>query len=169
MSLNIKPFILLIVQNTVTRHVMKATWKIKPDLTSIGKGNPFEVPRGYFEGFPDRLQERIHGEENQVSARQVVMLNWKPYLAAAVVLLVALLSGTYYMGQTREKRMEKRFYTSISQVVEQDIYSIDESTIWEVLSTEIPEKSPDDAVDAQDALDYLLNESLDETDLLDAL
>jgi hypothetical protein len=148
---------------------MKTTRKKEPDLAAIGKGNPFEVPHGYFEGFSDRLQERIHTKENRISARQVVMLNWKPYLAAAVVLLVALLSGTYYMGKTQERRMDRRFHAEITQVVEQELYSIDETTLLEMLSTDVPEKLPADAVDAQDALDYLLNESLDEADLLNAL
>jgi len=141
---------------------------IGPNLSRINKENPFEVPDKYFEDFSTRLSERIHAERNTYAPKRHV-LAYRPYLAAAFILVVALLAGNYFLGNHRSIRADKSFHAEISQVVEQELYSISEETIMEVMEVNSVEKSSNSTVSPTDAIDYLMNEGLTEEELLNAL
>ena len=66
-------------------------WQEKaPRLAQMEKINPFEVPDGYFESLPNRIQERIAKQPKQARILSI----WMPYAAAAC--LVAVLSILMY-------------------------------------------------------------------------
>jgi len=135
-------------------------------LSDIRKGNPFEVPDRYFEDFSARLNDRIHAEKE--TSRKDYALSWRPYAAAAILLVVALLAGGYFFSNNKGKKADRIFRTEISQVVEQELYSISEETILEVLQVNTSETPAGSDFSSEDAIEYLLNEDFGE-DILDAL
>jgi hypothetical protein len=142
--------------------------KTGPDLIKVKKENPFEVPDRYFEDFSARLSDKIHAERKTSSQRKYV-LALRPYLAAAVILIVMLLAGKYFFSNYQSRRAEKRFHAEITQVVEQELYSISEETILEVLEVDVPEDSVSTTVSSEDAIDYLMNENFNEEELINTL
>jgi len=137
---------------------------ISPKLSKIPRGTPFKVPEGYFETFSDRLGEAIH-KKDPVPERRIHYL--KPYLAAAILIIVALVSGSYIF-RNNLGRSGDRFHAEVSRVVEQELYSISEETILEAMETDVaPETEP--STETDEMINYLLDENVDEADMLNAL
>jgi hypothetical protein len=148
---------------------MSAFDNIGPKLSGIKKDNPFGVPDGYFENFGDNLRNKISSQQ-KTPARDTVFLTWKPYLAAAAVLLIiALAAGRYFLGESQYRKAEKRFHAEVSQVVEQELYSISEETILEVYQSDLNNEREAAGFSSDEAIDYLMNETLDEEELLNTL
>ena len=61
-------------------------------------------------------------------------------MAAAILLIVALLAGTLVFRFSHGSRNERRYAAELSQVVEQELYSISEETILEVMTTDQTDK-----------------------------
>ncbi|MBN1788985.1 MAG: hypothetical protein JW830_00725 [Bacteroidales bacterium] len=135
-------------------------------LSDIRKGNPFEVPDRYFEDFSARLNDRIHAEKE--TSRKDYALTWRPYAAAAILLVVALLAGGYFFSNNKGSKADRLFRTEISQVVEQELYSISEEMILEVLEVNTSQTPAGSDISSEDAIEYLMNEDLGE-DILDAM
>ena len=92
----------------------------------------------------------------------------RPYLAAAIVIIVALVSGNLIFRNINEKRAAKDLHSEISQVVEWELYSISEETILEVMNytgyqEEIPVQDSRDEI-----IDYLVNEDIPYDELINA-
>jgi hypothetical protein len=137
-------------------------------LEKMNKDNPFKAPEGYFESFPERLNHRMKDKE-RISWPLIKMYSWKPYLAAAILLIVALVAGNYLFNGRAGNSATKRLHTEISQVVEKELYSISEETILEVLGDEHQNSSGDESASAGEVIDYLLNEDIQENELMNAL
>jgi hypothetical protein len=139
-----------------------------PDLTSTRKELLFNVPEGYFENFSVRLNHRIHAE-NRIPSFTKYLSSWKPYLAAAVILIIAIITGNFLYNNHTGKRAGERLNTEISQVVEHELYYISEETILEVTQTDVQNIPVGTAVNNDEMIDYLLNEDLNEKELVNAM
>lgn len=137
---------------------------IPPIISKIPKENPFKVPNGYFETFSYRLGETIH---KKAPAPEKRIHYIKPYLAAAILILVALVSG-YYALRTTPGRSGERFHAEVSRVVEQELYSISEETILDAMGND-DGKETVTSPDTDEMINYLLDENMDESDMLNAL
>jgi len=140
---------------------------ISSDLSKMKKDLPFQVPEHYFENFPERLNEKIRSKKRLPSFERKVMA-LRPYLAAAIVIIVALVSGNLIFRNINEKRAAKDLHSEISQVVEWELYSISEETILEVMNytgyqEEIPVQDSRDEI-----IDYLVNEDIPYDELINA-
>lgn len=68
----------------------------------FGKKNPFKVPEGYFDSFPEKLMEQL--PEKQVRKAKVVRMNrfdirlWRAISVAAVTICAVVIGATYYLG-----------------------------------------------------------------------
>lgn len=70
--------------------------KENTDLNKIPKKDLHQAPEGYFEALPDKILQRIDGEEKRKERKLGVQVSWSTigYAAAAsIVLLVAVLIG----------------------------------------------------------------------------
>lgn len=127
---------------------------------------PFQVPENYFENFPERLGEKIHSRElHPVGEKRI--LTFKPYLAAAVLIIVALISGTLIFRNINEKRAIQNFHAEISQTVERELYYISEETILEAMDyTDYQEEitGPDGE---GEIIDYLMQEDIPYDEIMD--
>ncbi len=126
--------------------------KIKKDL-------PFKVPSGYFESLPERLNEKIHLKNVRKTGNRIFSL--KSYVAAAVIVIVALAGGRLFFKDGKEAA---DLNAQISQTVEWELYSIPETVILEVISGKSPEAEPD--VETDEIIDYLVDEDIPYEDLL---
>ena len=141
--------------------------KTAPELSGIKRDTPFAVPDGYFENFSSRLGEITHsGSKAVVKDRLVIIL--KPYLVAAAIIVIALLTGRNFLISHQSARLSRNMHAEISQAVEQELYSINEETILEVMQPDDQEISADPRINPQEAIDYLMNETVNEVDLLNA-
>jgi hypothetical protein len=146
---------------------MKEPENTQTKFPDIKNENPFGVPERYFEDFSARLQNRIHAEK-KASAHLRYLTVLKPYLAAASIVVATLLAGLYYFNHRPGIRAE-RFHAEVIRTVEQELYSISEETILEVLDEGVSEPSAGNSVSSGEAINYLMNEDLNEQDLIDAL
>jgi hypothetical protein len=147
---------------------MKELDKIGPELSNFKKENPFRIPDGYFEHFSVRLSDKIHAER-EISGRQKQVLVLRPYLAAAVILIVVMVTGTYFLGNHQSKKAEKRFYTEVSREIDKELYYISEETILEVMNTDVQGDFNGPTVSSEEVMDYLLNQDLNEDELVNSL
>ncbi|HLO57922.1 MAG TPA: hypothetical protein VK179_04220 [Bacteroidales bacterium] len=140
---------------------MEHSEKIGKSLSGIKKDNPFKVPDQYFSDFQARLSEKIREESNQPKVKKLVP--WKTYAAAAVLLIMALLGGRWIIG-LRQQSARSDLHAQISVMVENELYSINEQTILDVMEPEVLNSS----VKADEAMDYL-NDNSDVNELLNEL
>jgi len=124
----------------------------KPDLQQEAlKKHPFGVPEGYFEGFAERLQQRIKEDEvSRVPVRRIgTTTRW---LAMAAAVLVAALITTSIIRLSNSNGGEG-LYPDLAlleqmQVLEDDRY------LYELLEEETAEMDEDEAFASQ-AIEYL--------------
>ena len=140
---------------------------IGPMLSGIKKGAPFSVPDGYFDHFQTKLKGAIHARESKRLIRYPYIL--RPYMAAAVLLIIALIAGTLVFRIDHSSRNERRFSAELSRVVELELYSISEETILEMMTTDQGSIQIQNPNGSEDMINYLLDEDLNEEELLNSL
>jgi hypothetical protein len=140
---------------------------IGPKLSRIKKDHPFEVPDHYFEDFRASLQEKIKSQKRDNFTRGFAV-SLKPYLVAAVIVVVALVAGNVIFQRTGSRNSDVRFQQEISQVIEQELYSISEEIILEAMEVGIAEENIPEPTGSDEMIDYLLNADVEE-ELLNSL
>jgi hypothetical protein len=140
---------------------------IAPRLSRIKKDHPFEVPDHYFEDFRAGLQKKIQSHKKGTFARGYAV-TLKPYLLAAVIVIVALVGGKAIFQQVSSRNSDVRFQQEISQVIEQELYSISEEIILEVMEVGITNENMSLPAGSDEMIDYLLNADVEE-ELLNSL
>ncbi|HJZ40618.1 MAG TPA: hypothetical protein VJ203_09660 [Bacteroidales bacterium] len=140
---------------------------IAPKLSRIKKDHPFEVPDHYFEDFRAGLQEKIQSHKKDSFTRGYAV-TLKPYLIAAVIVIVALVGGNVIFQQLSSRNSDDRFRREISQVVEQELYSISEEIIFEAMEVGITDENHTVPTGSDEMIDYLLNADVEE-ELLNSL
>lgn len=146
---------------------MKEPRNNQTKLSGINKENPFGVPERYFDDFSARLHDKIHAEK-KASGNIGYLPVLRPYLAAASIVVAALLAGLYYFNNLPDMKAD-RFHAEVSRTVEQELYSISEETILEVLDAVVSEQPAGSSINSADAINYLMDEDLNEQELIDAL
>ena len=142
--------------------------QIIPRQPGKGKENPFSVPEGYFEAFPQRLEDRIKSKAKvPVPGHRILVL--KPYLAAAIILVVAIVSATLIFRNPDAQVGLPDLQTEISQVVEWELYSISEEDIFKVMYDEGLWEEAAAQQQSDEIIDYLMNEDIPMDVLMDAM
>jgi len=115
------------------------------------KNHPFGVPEGYFEGFAERLQQRIKEEEaSKVPVRKIgTATRWMA--AAAAVLAAALITTSIIRFTTSESAEE--LYPDMALLEQMQVLD-DDRYLYELLEEEAPELNEDEAFASQ-AIEYL--------------
>jgi len=132
--------------------------------TELPKDVPYRVPDRYFDEFAERLNARIRSEKKNRSYLTLPAA-LRPYASAAIIIIAAVISGSLIFRNPGRPDKPVTLQTEISQLIEDDIYSYDESIIIEAIG------SGDNRNDtgSEEVIDYLLNEDITETDLINAL
>lgn len=78
----------------------------------MGSKNPFTVPEGYFEQLSDRIICRLPADEEQSAAthdkQPAFMRRLRPWLAAASVAAVAVISATLFFGKSSDDMSQRQ-------------------------------------------------------------
>ncbi len=133
---------------------------INKSLSALQKENPFRVPEGYFKNFPDKLNERLK-KEYQTPDRKKPLLVIRYYAAAAILIIAVVLSGIAIFKNPKAKTPD--LTQEISMMIENNLYSFQEETIWEAMET------PDNTGFNDETMEYLINEDINENEIINAL
>ncbi|MCW3104260.1 MAG: hypothetical protein JWO09_2700 [Bacteroidetes bacterium] len=131
-----------------------------PLLSSIPKYNPFEVPAHYFDELPTLIQEKCAAPE-KVSAFEWLKMLFRPNFAVPVltVILIAF-AGIRYLDHGTE--VSSPMAEEIS--VEEQLQSIDETTIIEALASASVNESEADN-ENENIKEYLLDNHIEDINL----
>ncbi|HYX08055.1 MAG TPA: hypothetical protein VE912_15095 [Bacteroidales bacterium] len=142
-------------------------------LSDLQKDNPFSVPDGYFDTFPERLMRQVVKEKTTSFSQRMFQLV-RPQFALAGGLLLFALIGYVGFSFLLDHQPGKQVLTSteINSVLETDPAFIDEYTLIDVvdedqINSETGE-SNEDAYDDQVA-DYLMDHDIEMTTLIEQL
>lgn len=117
---------------------MKKTDDILTHQTDFPKGNPFEVPEGYFEMLEERIESRIHSEMTIKPTSTKIIQILKPILGLAASFAIAFLLIYYPLGKILPRFMGQN-NQSEEQLFEMEYlgnnFQIDDNTLLQVLST----------------------------------
>jgi len=125
----------------------------KPDLQQEAlKNHPFGVPEGYFEGFAERLQQRIKEEESsKVPVRKIgTVTRW---MAAAAAVLAAALITTSIIRYTTSESAEG-LYPDMALLEQMQVLD-DDRYLYELLGEEVAAELDEDEAFATQAIEYL--------------
>lgn len=142
---------------------MNKTAENKYKLPEQGKDNPFSVPEGYFNSFPDKLKERMREQESRRAGEQesrrvdehnrsakTIWLRISPHLAlAAAITGFALISFTLLRILIGSGNVEESYDLSFldetgilnesvfqETLEESEIYTDEDYTEWEIEAME---------------------------------
>jgi hypothetical protein len=151
----------------VKMKVMDELNNIGPTLSKMKREVPFTVPDGYFSSFQTRLDTAIREKVTKPSHKYRILMS--PYMAAAVAMFIVVAGGTILLRVNHRSSIGDRFHSEISLVVEQELYSISEETIFETLTADQPVKRLQKPAMSDEMINYLLNEDLSEEELRNPL
>jgi hypothetical protein len=125
----------------------------KPDLQQESlKRYPFGVPEGYFDSFPQRLQQRIMEEESsRVPVRRIGTLT--RWMAAAAAVLAAALITTFVLRSAGPERDADGFYPDLATLEQLQVFD-DDRYLYDLLEENTPVLNEDEAFVNQ-AIEYL--------------
>lgn len=132
------------------------------DITPDFKKNPFEVPEGYFDKFPMKIQERVSIQESFSEDKRPFFF-WRPQLTLAFV--VVAFTFISYVGFNFFLNDETKSLNAvqISELIENDYINIDDDyLLYEMLSEENVDLQLSN-IDDEDVLNYLDIENVDES------
>lgn len=135
----------------------------KPDLQQESlKKYPFGVPEGYFEGFSERLQQRIMEEESsRVPVRRIgTVTRW---MAMAAAVLAAALITTFIVRFASSNRETDGYYPDMAILEELQVFD-DDRYLYDLIEEEAPELNEEEAFVSQ-AIEYLATNDV-EMDLI---
>jgi hypothetical protein len=125
----------------------------KPDLQQEAlKNHPFGVPEGYFEGFAERLQQRIKEEEtSKVPVRRIgTATRWMAM--AAAVLAAALITTSIIRFTTSESA--EGLYPDLALLEQMQVLD-DDRYLYELLGEEETAELDEEEAFATQAIEYL--------------
>lgn len=135
----------------------------KPDLQHESlKNHPFSVPEGYFEGFSERLQQRIREEESSTVPERRIGSTTR-WLALAAAVIGAALLTTAIIKFSGGGNGANGIYPDLALLEQLEVFDND-LYLYEYLDTTTMDLSDDEAFAAQ-AVEYLAMNDV-EMDLL---
>jgi len=132
-----------------------------------GKDFPFKAPDGYFDQFPERLQARMQ-EEKQRSWMDKTYRLIRPQLAiAAIIIGFVAISYTGIRIILNDNTAEPTIM-EIADVLDDYLYDMDDEFLISMLvEEEIDIDWINGGYESEDIMDYLMEEEMDYTDLID--
>jgi hypothetical protein len=133
------------------------------------KANPFNVPEGYFDSLPSRIQERISDNQREKSIFSRFFVVAKPQLAFAfafiVFVFISITIVKYVFDNQPKMPISNGVYT---RIIEVDASEYSEQHFIEVLLDE--NKKPNEKKKSSEHyINYLIDEDIDYTTLIDEL
>lgn len=142
---------------------------MKYRLDDIDKKNKFEVPEGYFEDLPMKIQQRI--EQEKKSPQTIQLPVWSMALAASILLILSFVFIFNENEQSAEELLAEISQEELIAYVDYfdlDVYDIASAFPEDAELIEFEEMEMLDGLDMEDSsLDEILNEYNLEDELLE--
>ncbi len=135
----------------------------KGRLDSLEKVFPYEIPEGYFEKFPSRMEEKI-SQSHPVKERPFTSRAIYRLTPAAAVIILFIVASVYYLNNTETPADEFDYYDIVSSdyafLNDADLYNSDLflELIKEEISDEEYEAYLDDILAEDKFLEYYIYE-----------
>lgn len=146
------------------KNVNKKLEELKGNRT-----NPFSVPEGYFDEFPTKLQERILEEKNQNWFQKTIVFI-KPQLALGFMIIafavISITAVDYILSGKNNSGINQSLFT---KTIEVDPYEFTEQHFIDVLLEDKKEIVEKKEIETDYYINYLLNEDIDYSTLIDEL
>ncbi len=132
-----------------------------------GKDLPFKAPEGYFEHFAERLQTRMQVEEERSWMSRTYQLI-RPQLAMAAIIIGFVAISYTGIRIILNDRTTEPSVMEIAYALDGYLYDMDdELLITTIIDEEIEIEWINGGYGSDDIMDYLMEEELDFTNLID--
>ncbi len=130
------------------------------NFDELPKDNPFRVPEGYFDGFSERLSEKLQSEKEKNSGKGKIIRIFKNQLALAAS-LVAFAVISYFSVQFILNRTQSDYQELIfSEYVEGNLGDYEIDLLMDSYSENVGINEVLDDYE-QEVIEYLLAENID--------
>ncbi|MGE0088884.1 MAG: hypothetical protein AB7S50_05340 [Bacteroidales bacterium] len=131
--------------------------------------NPFEVPDGYFDSLPSRIQNKIIADSEKQPVFKKILVVLKPQLAfAAAFIGIALLSIVTLEYIFKDKATLPVTNGVYTRIIEVDASEFSEQHFIDVLLDE-NKQNTEEKNNSDEYINFLLDENIDYTTLIDEL
>ncbi len=141
---------------------------IPPKLSEVSKDMPFKVPEDYFENFSVRLSDRIHEKKSPEFFGRVIPV-LKPYFAIATITIIILVATRIFIFQPDKTEMKSLKGYEITANIEDNIYYYSEEAIIEAVYSSVESSAPGEDLTNEEIIEYLINEDISLSDILNAI
>ena len=132
-------------------------------LSDIGKQQPFRVPEGYFTDLPEKIMDQCEREEQKRSVLHII----KPALSLAAMFIgVALVA--YFAISVIDRPVDQYQQEDIAEAEYFDQY-FNQNELTGTFEDEETGKPEEDGEKTKEYIEYLLNEDIDYTTLINQL
>ncbi len=135
-------------------------------LKELKTEKSFQVPEGYFEAFPDRLQARINENKKAETKKTIFRTYFTPQLAMAasfIGLMVIAYSGIKFVVNKPDFKSGSE-NTVIADLPDYSLYDLDETMLYEVYNEASSDKNSlrsSETNITDEMIDYLVLEDAD--------
>ncbi len=138
-------------------------YKIAPKLSKIEKKNSYQVPDGYFDTFPQRLQERLHPEKEVSFAEKLIILI-KPHVTLATMMVGVFIIAFFAIHLFTSENINniETVNTGMADMLEYELNEMDEISLMEMLAAdeEVEVTTYEEDAYIEEAIEYLMNEGV---------
>ena len=147
---------------------MKTEDNFEQDLKGFNKENPFRVPDGYFDRFPLKMSERIAEQKKQSRFHFQSLFKPVPVFATAAVLVAVGVIAFNLLSSSNEPLTQEEISNYVYQEDIIDEFTDDDILEYAVLSITNADTSSQNS-EVEEIQDYLLDQGLDESDIINEL
>jgi len=134
------------------------------ELNKYKKSNPFNVPENYFEGFEQKLSEKIDEIENK---NTWTIKSLKPFLSIAAGFLLLFSLWLMFLNKLGNNKMASNEDLTEQEVIFGYFESVNSDELIQILSAE-DFNDPDFAINLERDIDLIIDE-LDESIIIDEI
>ncbi|MCK5029727.1 MAG: hypothetical protein KAR57_08830 [Bacteroidales bacterium] len=132
--------------------------------------NPFSVPEGYFDSFPQKLQERISSESTEYYWFARLFQVVKPQFALGFMIVafavIAITTVNVVLSDKAESVIDSDLYT---RIIEVDASEFSEQHFIDVLLEDEKDLIKKKEIETDYYINYLVNEDIDYGTIMDGL
>ena len=147
---------------------MKTGDHLENDLQGFSRENPFRVPDCYFDRFPMKMSERIAEQKKHSRFYYKSLLKPIPVFATAAVLVAVGVIAFNLLSSSNEPLTQEEISNYVNQEGIIDEFTDDDILEYAVLSTTNNDTSAQNS-EVETIQDYLLDQGLDESDIINEL
>lgn len=134
-------------------------------LDGLKKDLPFRVPKGYFDDFPARMQQRIELEKQPAKSSTKVIELLKPMIGLAAAFAALILLVYFPVKTYTNRQIAKESSNRIENIVSDDFINLTENFDDVTFYTLLENENGNDVIETETLVSYL-SMNLSEYDII---